>query len=95
VDYSFRTLPSKTLLVERCLKSSSGRITVPGYRLYILDGAGHFSRRIEMTCEDDAEAFLVVSKHKHEHGLELWEGARCVGIFPAPGHQAPKEQDRS
>jgi hypothetical protein len=49
-----------------------------GYRLYILDDAGHIVKAIEATYETDAQAIEWAKQQVDENDLELWTGARVV-----------------
>jgi len=62
---------------------------MPGYRLYLLDGAGHIREAVELECRDDehAVAMALVQEHHQRIAMELWEGARLVRRFEA---QPPK-----
>lgn len=51
------------------------------YRLYLIGSNNHFSRAIDLDCENDAHAWQVVKDHAPEMPLELWQGERRVGTL--------------
>ena len=58
---------------------------VADYRLYFMDRSDHIARALALQCEDDEEALRVVAGHRHQHAMELWQGARRVSrIEPNP-----------
>ncbi|MDP3174940.1 MAG: hypothetical protein Q8M88_10960 [Phenylobacterium sp.] len=54
------------------------------YRLFMLDPEGHVRSATVLECADDAEATARAAEHPHEHGMELWQGARVVHRFERP-----------
>ena len=52
-----------------------------GYRLYFFDRNGHIARVVEMECASDDEAIERVREYTHAHAMELWQQARCIGMF--------------
>lgn len=54
---------------------------MPNYRLYFLGSDGHINRRIDLACASDAEAVAMIASHPHTNDVELWDGARQVGVF--------------
>ena len=61
---------------------------MPDYRIYVLDHRGRIRSRVDLDCQEDAEAVAVVAGHQNDHGLELWDGRRQVGVYPAKGATA-------
>lgn len=54
------------------------------YRLYFLDDRGRIRRPVNLECECDEEAIALANEHPHDHGMELWQGARLVRRIPTP-----------
>jgi hypothetical protein len=50
------------------------------YRLYFLDGDGHFIRMQEIEAEDDESAFAAASELDHAHHIEVWQKKRFAGV---------------
>jgi hypothetical protein len=57
------------------------------YRLYFLRIDSHINDAVDLECPDDAAASRLVETHRadrrHDHGMELWQGARRVRAFEA------------
>lgn len=51
-----------------------------GYRFFFLDPAGHVRRRLELECDNDDDALNRARELNHAHGIEVWSGARKVGV---------------
>ena len=58
------------------------------YRLYHIDGSGHFSTAEWIEAAEDSEAIELARARAHVSGCELWDGGRLVGRF-RPGKQDP------
>ena len=53
------------------------------YRLYLLDGSGHFIGAKEHTLANDAEALLAATEiTEFCAGVEIWQRARMVATVP-------------
>jgi len=52
---------------------------VSAYRLYHIDGSGHFSTAEWIEASDDAEAIEAAGSRAHSGGCEIWCGGRLVG----------------
>jgi len=50
---------------------------MPDYRVYLLNAAGHFRERLELTFESDAAA-IAASYVRLADEFEIWERARFV-----------------
>jgi len=61
---------------------------MPGYRLYLLDGADHIRQAAELECQNDEHAVAVVEERHPGIRMELWEGPRLVRRFEP--QRAPK-----
>lgn len=55
-----------------------------GYRAYILDPDGHVQDRIDLICEDEAEAIRLAQQLLDGLDVELWQLARKIATFTAP-----------
>jgi hypothetical protein len=62
---------------------------VPAYRLYQIDGSGHFSTAEWIEASDDAEAIEAAGSRAHSGGCEIWHGGRLVGRV-GPGGKGPQ-----
>ena len=51
---------------------------VVGYRLYVMNNAGHIREAAEFECADDRAALDYVADHLDGRAVELWNGARLV-----------------
>lgn len=49
------------------------------YRLYFLDERGRIEKPLDLECETDQQALTLAREHRHQHEVELWQGARLVG----------------
>jgi hypothetical protein len=52
-----------------------------GYHLYVLDKQGHIARCSDFAWTDDAEAVRFAERYPCPYGVELWAGARRIGLF--------------
>jgi hypothetical protein len=52
-----------------------------GYRAYILGADGHVENRVDLMCEDEAEATRLAKQLVDGHDVELWQLARRVETF--------------
>ena len=55
-----------------------------GYRAYILGPDGVVQNRIDLSCDNDAEATRLAKQLVDGHDVELWQLGRFVGKFTAP-----------
>jgi hypothetical protein len=53
------------------------------YRLYFQDMKGHFLRAEAIDVTDDEAALAKARGINHEYGIEVWQGARLVGMVKA------------
>jgi hypothetical protein len=51
---------------------------MPEYRVYIVDGDGHFQGFEPLVCADDSEAIDRANSLVDEFDIELWNGPRLV-----------------
>ena len=56
---------------------------VQTYYLYHLHPSGRFAGREVIQAEDDAKAIALAERAPNGDGMELWDGARMVKVFPA------------
>ncbi len=61
--------------------ANRGSERVPGYRLQFLNKHGEPTRGIDLECNDDAHAIMVVEEHLIHDRMELWQGQRLVKRF--------------
>lgn len=54
-----------------------------GYRAYILGFDGHVRNRVDLICDDEAEAIRLAKQLVDGHDVELWQLGRLVGMFTA------------
>lgn len=54
---------------------------MPGYRLYFVDAAKHFTGSDEFIALHDHEAKEFAELRRQGHAAELWERGRCVFVF--------------
>lgn len=52
-----------------------------GYYAYVIGDDGHIRNRIEVHCENDADARRYAEQLVDGHIIELWQEARRVAIF--------------
>lgn len=55
------------------------------YRLYRLDLSEHIRGVIEIESDDDVGAIKLAADQHDGNAMELWERARKVKTWPAPG----------
>ena len=55
-----------------------------GYRAYILGDDGHVLDRVDLNCDNDAEATRLARQLLDGHDVELWQLGRFVRKFTAP-----------
>jgi len=67
---------------------------VPAYRLYHVDGSGHFSTAEWIQAEDDAEAIEAAAARAGAGACEVWHGSRLVDRV-GPGGEAPQSERSS
>ena len=60
---------------------------MPDYRLYWIDGGGHFSRAEHFAADDDAIAVERARMLCGAESAELWEGARKIATFSGSGSE--------
>jgi hypothetical protein len=58
---------------------------VTGYRLYILDYAGHIREARSFDCADDREAQAQAEADRDPRAKELWAQDRLVRAYRPPG----------
>jgi hypothetical protein len=56
---------------------------MPDYRLYLYGRDGHINRRVELTCETEAEAVAAAEDLNAGHTMELWDGGRFLRVWNA------------
>lgn len=54
-----------------------------GYRAYILGPDGAVQNRIDLSCDNDAEAIRLAEQLVDVYDVELWQLGRLVGKFTA------------
>jgi hypothetical protein len=52
-----------------------------GYRAYILREDGHVQDRVDLVCEDEAEARKLARQLVDGHDVELWQLDRKIETF--------------
>lgn len=52
-----------------------------GYRAFILGPDGHVQNRVDLTCDDDAEAIRLAKQLVDSHDIELWQLDRKIETF--------------
>lgn len=52
-----------------------------GYRVYILGADGHVENRVDLMCENEAEAIRLAKQLVDGHDVELWQLGRRVETF--------------
>lgn len=53
---------------------------MPEYRLFFHGADGHFMRAETIDVADDGAAMAKAREIDHAHCIEIWEGARKVGV---------------
>lgn len=61
-----------------------------GYRAYILGADGRVQNRIDLLCDDEAEAVRLAKQLVDGHDVELWQLGRLVGSFRHPSEGSIK-----
>jgi hypothetical protein len=51
------------------------------YRAYFLGRDGHFTKAVDLVCEDDDSAKKCAGQMVVAHGIELWQQHRRVEKF--------------
>jgi hypothetical protein len=51
------------------------------YRLYFLDGTGHFTMSHEFFADDDADAIKIAEGWREGRAMELWSFDRKVKVW--------------
>lgn len=59
-----------------------------GYRAYIVGQDGHFKRSEEFEAADDASAVRRAEDFAESNPVELWQGARRIGVIASRGEPA-------
>ena len=54
---------------------------MPDYRAFIMGPDGHVQNRVELRCDDDAEAIRLAKQLVDGHDVELWQLDRQVETF--------------
>ena len=52
-----------------------------GYYAFVIGEDGHFTKRIEIICENDEEAKRRARQLVDGHAIELWQEARMIETF--------------
>ena len=52
-----------------------------GYRAYILGADGRVQNRVDLVCDDEAEAIRLAKQLVDGHDVELWQLGRLVETF--------------
>jgi hypothetical protein len=55
------------------------------YRAYIMGPDGHVQSRVDLQCNDVAEAFELAKQLADGHDVELWQLDRQIGTVKAQG----------
>jgi hypothetical protein len=61
---------------------------MPDYRIYIVDGGGHFVGVQDLECADDQEAIRKSEQAANGRNVELWERGRFIARYPCRAHEA-------
>jgi hypothetical protein len=56
-----------------------------GYRAYIIGSEGRVQNRVDLLCDDEAEAIRLAGQLVDRHDVELWQLGRLVKKFTAEG----------
>jgi hypothetical protein len=92
VDYQFG-LVERSLFLQRWdgglpprppLASARERL-MPEHRVYLMTFDSKIQNAIDLRCADDRQAIARVTSLPWRHRMELWQRARKVHVFPAPG----------
>lgn len=57
--------------------------TATEYRAYLIGSDGHFASFRSIVCDNDSDAIAWAKQLSECHDVELWNGKRLVGRFPA------------
>lgn len=52
-----------------------------GYRVFILGSDGHVQNRVDLDCQDEAEAIKQAEQLVDGHDVELWQLDRLIKAF--------------
>lgn len=52
-----------------------------GYRAYIIGRDGHIQNRVDLSCENDAEAKTAALELLNGYEVELWQLGRKIETF--------------
>jgi hypothetical protein len=52
-----------------------------GYRAYIIGQDGHIQNRVDLSCENDAEAKTLALELLNGYDVELWQLGRKIETF--------------
>jgi len=52
-----------------------------GYYAYIIGDDGHITGRVQVICDDDAEAKRLAKQLVDGHAVELWQEGRHIATF--------------
>ncbi len=66
-----------------------------GYYAYIIGDDGHITNRVQIICDNDAEAKRCAMRLADDHAVELWQQARKIERFEPENGVAPAENGRS
>ncbi len=51
------------------------------YRAYLIDRDGHIIHRVDIVCDNEADALARAELLVDGHDIELWDGARKIATF--------------
>ena len=54
---------------------------MPDYRAYIMGPDGRVRDRVDLRCDDDAEAIKLAKQLADSHDVELWQLDRHIEAF--------------
>jgi hypothetical protein len=86
-----RAVQFDTIAVFRQLKGSSGLTTMPDYRAYIMGPDGLIQNRVDVQCNDDAEAIRLARQLVDGHDVELWQFDRYIETLRHSGQFSPPD----
>ena len=64
------------------VRCDQSKVTMIGYRCYILDTTNHIFRAYDIECSDDAhaeqEARDLLAQNPHHRSVEVWQSTRRI-----------------
>lgn len=60
-----------------------------GYSVYVVGDDGHFKKRFDFSCDNDAEAKSRAEQMLDGHAVELWQEERRVVTFLPSNYGRP------